>query len=169
MALTCWSPCRHLQLGTGCSSTHGVVGAVVSTGFRVWQMYFFRLTKHSLTLPFQNNGVRAGYHATRQQPRAAPRAKLWFARGSLHGAASGTCHRAAWWRDDPQDQNMHLFSTLIVDDDHDHDHDELRCDPAPNVMHISRLEALSHFLLLTPYPEEARREAVFLCVFLSHF
>lgn len=63
MALTCWSPCRHLQLGTGCSSTHGVVGAVISTGFGVWPMYLVRQPKHSLTLPFQNNGVRAGHHA----------------------------------------------------------------------------------------------------------
>lgn len=161
MALTCWSPCRHLQLDTGCSSTRDVVRAVIFTGFRVWQM--FRQPKHSLTLPFQQNGVRAGHHATRQQPRTAPRAQLWFATGSLHGAgpdwaASGTCHRAAWWWDDPQDKNMHLFSTLTVDDDDDHHHHEPCCDPAPGVMQAFRLESLflSHSLLTQRKPERKK-------------
>lgn len=144
---------------------------MISTGFRAWQIYLSRQPKHSLTLPFQQNGVRAGHHAARQQPRSAPRTTPWFAKGSLHGA-SGTCHGAAGRWDDPQDQNMHLSSTLIVngDDDHDyHDDDEPCCDPAPNVTHVFWSEALSLSFLLSPYPEEAREGAVSLCVFQSHF
>lgn len=145
---------------------------MISAGFQVWQKYLFRQPKHSLTLPSQQNGVRAGHHAA--------------AKDCSEGSAVA-CHRLPAWSKAGLSSLRHMpQSCLAVGWPTGPKHTTLQypyCEwwwssswwwpwwtllwPCTqcNACFLVR-GSVSFSLLLTPYPEEAREGAVFLCVLL---